>query len=435
MEKFKILPKEKISSLPKTTGVYAFLGKKEFLYIGKALNIKERVKTHFSSPTYRDNLFLDKVEKIGYIKTGSEIESLILEAQLIKKYFPKFNIAWRDDKKYFYVAITKEDFPRVFLTHQKEEKENIKYIGPFISGKAIKQTLNALRKIFPFRSCKKIPKKPCLWYQLQRCPAPCLLKSQLANELKSLKEKIKKESKENTKNLIKFLCGKKKELLKDFKKKMKSFAKAKEFEKAGEIRDKIFALEKVLAHTKVIDIENEKEEKSWPEIKNSLKKIFGKEIDKIEAYDVSNIQGKNAVGSMVAFVKGLPEKKLYRKFKIKIAGKPNDTAMIKEVIKRRFSHKEWKYPELILIDGGKAQLNSAIDALKSFGENTLKKIKVCALAKKHNKLFLQEKNSPLLLKDLPKEISNLILNLRDEAHRFAIEYHKKLRLFDLKKNF
>ncbi|GAI57271.1 unnamed protein product [marine sediment metagenome] len=160
---------------------------------------------------------------------------------------------------------------------------------------------------------------------------------------------------------------------------------------------------------------------------------------RIEAYDISNIQGQEATGSMVTFIKGLPDKKFYRKFKIRIAGKPNDVAMIKEILHRRINHPEWGWPDLILIDGGKAQLNAALQCLKY----KFKEMRVMALAKKKNELFIKGRKEPILLKKLPRakkinlllppslplgrEIFNLILQLRDEAHRFAISYHKKLR--------
>jgi len=359
MEKFKWLTRAKISQLPKTSGVYAFKKDTRLLYIGKAKNLRERVKQH-------DEL-LGLAEQLGYIKTGSEIEALLLEAKLIKKHQPKYNVAWRDDKNYFYVGITKEEFPRIFITHQASEgsegkdenkvliahqpkSQNTKYkiqntdfVGPFVDGKTLKQALKELRKRSPFRTCKTLPKKPCLWFHLNRCLAPCLLRSQ-----------------------------------------------------------------------------------------------------RIEAYDISDIQGQLATGSMVTFINSKPNKNFYRRFKIKITGKANDTAMLKEVLQRRLKHPEWGWPDLILIDGGKAQLNAAI---------SITKIPVMALAKKRNsspttfhgnnqakrtsqkvvgdKLYMKGQKNTVLLKNLPREIFNLILQLRDEAHRFAKKYHHILRVKEL----
>lgn len=326
MDKLQYIAKNKSSQLPETSGIYVFKRGRKFLYIGKAANIRERVKNHFQRPVYRDNFFINQVSKVGYIKTNSEIKALILEAELIKKYQPKYNVVWRDDKNYFYIGITKEPFLRVFITHQPKKNSNSQiptsnFIGPFVSGKKLKQALKELRKIYPFRTCKTLPKKPCLWYHLSQCPAPCLFKSR-----------------------------------------------------------------------------------------------------RIEAYDVSNIQGKDATGSMVTFINGKPDKNFYRRFKIRLSDKPNDVAMLKHILSRRFSHPEWGLPDLILIDGGKAQLNAAL---------SLTKIPVIALAKRRNELYMKNLEKPILLKTLSREVFNLILQLRDEAHRFARKYHHKLREIDL----
>ena len=460
--KFKLLSKNKISQLPKTSGVYAFKKSREILYIGKATNIRERVKSHFSQKNYKNYSFLDKVSKIGYISTGSEIQALILEANLIKKYQPKYNVIWKDDKNYFFVAITKEDFPRIFWTHQTNLKSiahNLKpnFIGPFVDGKSLKEALKALRKVFPYRSCKatanRLSKKPCLWYQLERCPAPCLVdKKGISVQLPGFYLEMKKECQRNAQNILKILQGKKNQVLKDLKKEMEKASEKELFEKAAQIRDEIQALEKVWEHSPILQPVKTKLS-NWKKTKKILQEIFDLPIKKgfvepsahltedfrIEAYDVSNIQGKQATGSLVVFLKGKSQKNLYRRFKIKTEKKPNDTAMIKEILKRRFKHQEWPYPHLILIDGGRAQLNAARESLN---QPKLKKIKVIALAKKRSvtksrtklsfdtgesKLYIENRKKPILLKSLPREIFNLILQARDEAHRFAHQYHLKLR--------
>ena len=323
IKKFAFLSRDKISRLPKDIGVYCLESKGEILYIGKAVNIRERVRQH------KD--ILDFAENIGCIKTDSEGEALILESKLIKEYQPKYNVVWKDDKNYFYIGISKEEFPRIFITHQTKDK-NSEYVGPFVDGRSLKQALKELRKRSPYRTCKNMPAgktaaRPCLWYCLGQCPAPCL-----------------------------------------------------------------FA-----------DIFRAKH---------------------AEAYDVSNIQGKEATGSMVTFIDGRPDKNFYRRFKIRLNNKPNDVAMLKEVLSRRFNHPEWPFPDLVLIDGGKAQLNAAISVAKTYKL----KAKITSLAKKNNELYIEGNKRPVLLKNLPRETSNLLLQLRDEAHRFAISYHHKLRL-------
>jgi len=443
---FKFLPKGKIIQLPKNAGVYCFKDRRGVLYIGKAANIRERVKNHFLQPAYRDNLFINQVSKIGYTKTDSEIEALILEANLIKKYQPKYNVVWRDDKNYFFVAMTKEDFPRIFITHQpvkilssifydrkkmRKFVREIQYAGPFVNGNALKQTLKVLRKVFPYRSCQVIPARPCLWYHLNRCPAPCLLKSKFIAEIPQDSLKIKKISQRNAKNLMKIIKKGKTQVLKDLKREMKSAAKKQDFEEAAKIRDQINSLERIVEHAKIFE-PGAPQKVDWPQIQKILQKVLKtkNKISRIEAYDVSNIVGQEATGSMITFLNGLPDKNFYRRFKIKISGKPNDIAMIKEILFRRLRHPEWPYPDLILIDGGRAQLNAALQGLTANFRP-----EVVALAKKKNELYIERQKRPLLLKKLSREVFNLILQLRDEAHRFALSYHKKLREIDLRESF
>ncbi|PIP16961.1 MAG: hypothetical protein COX44_02550, partial [Candidatus Portnoybacteria bacterium CG23_combo_of_CG06-09_8_20_14_all_37_13] len=385
--RFRFVEKTKIPQLPKSSGVYVFLahrslgegGKKNrVLYIGKASNLKERVKNHFYPVKYREAVILPKaklfnrVKQIGYIKTNSEIEALILEANLIKKYQPKYNVVWRDDKNYFYVGITKEDFPRVFITHQpynNGSRTSIigSIIGPFVDGASLKQTLKVLRKVFPFRTCKTLPSRPCLWYQLGRCPAPCQIHPVKSSPSEVFAEgeqfnRVKNESQRNAKNLMKILQGKKNQVLKNLKKEMKKASNLEDYEKAAKIRNQIAALEKVLAHANpALSFFDEKREQKYL-LERAGQKILQKllktkkTISRIEAYDISNIQGQEATGSMVTFISGLPDKNFYRKFKIhpvkslqgkfnrvKVIEKPNDIAMLKEVLSRRFRHPEWPY--------------------------------------------------------------------------------------------
>ena len=200
-------------------------------------------------------------------------------------------------------------------------------------------------------------------------------------------------------------------ILKEFKKEMTTLSKQQKFEEASKINDKIAFLEKVFSHTPVLS-------------SNNTIEVGLQSCERAEAYDVANIQGKEATGAMVVFSDGEPDKTQYRQFKIRIKPEPNDIAMLKEVLERRFNHPEWPYPNLILIDGGKAQFNLAQKICSRFG---LEQIKVMALAKKENKLYLEGNKTPILLKTLPRETFNLILRLRDEAHRFARRYHHNLR--------
>ena len=234
MNKFIFLNKSNIARLPKAPGVYIFKKGKEFLYIGKAVNLKERTKSHFQQLNYKDRAIIKQNPKIGYAETDSEIEALILEAKLIKKYRPKYNVVWRDDKNYFFVGVTKEEFPRLFITRQPD-KQNVpiknepQYAGPFVSGDALKQSLKILRKFFPYRTCGFLPRqrpiktglprqrliktslhrRPCVWAQLEKCPAPCSLKTERTKQTLKMRAQIRRECRKNVRAVIGILQGNK----------------------------------------------------------------------------------------------------------------------------------------------------------------------------------------------------------------------------------
>ena len=458
MDKFTFILKSDLEDLPKIAGVYSFWAKNEVVYIGKAINIKDRVKNHFFQPTYKDDLYIQKVEKIGFIETGSEIEALILEARLIKKHQPKFNAVWRDDKNYFYVAIAKNNdkIPYVFITHQPKKvlgskynvlsigrkripntKYNIlntHYIGPFTEGTALKRTLKFLRRIFPYYTSVTHPKNKCTWCHLGLCPGP-------NPNLTKYKKNIKK--------LALILQGKRKTAWYALKKEMEVLSKEKNFEEALIIRDKMNALQQVMAHAHVIENNAQSRrnlimdgrplldyENKWGKTEKILQGMLGitTPISKIECYDISNIQGTQAVGSMVVFVNGKPDKSQYKKFRIRMENKPNDIAMLKEVLTRRLAHPEWGYPKIMVIDGGIAELNIGIKSKLQFKDAM--NISIISIAKGKRELLMEGpsfakasagKAKKIPLKELPQEIYNLIVYLDDEAHRFAITYHKKLR--------
>ncbi len=214
-------------------GVYIFKAKnREILYIGKSSNLKERIKTHFNQPNYKDKLYIDKIKKIETIKTDSEIEALILESQLIKKHRPKFNYVWKDDKNYFFIAITKTKPSFVFVTHRPSP------LGPFVDGKALRQTLKFLRKVFPYYTATKHPKNKCPWCHLNLCPGP---NPDLAKDKKDLR------------NLKSFLKGKKKAVFRNLKKEMQKASFEQNYELANEIKNNVIALEKILANAKIIN--------------------------------------------------------------------------------------------------------------------------------------------------------------------------------------
>ncbi len=345
--------KKQISSLPNKPGVYLFKNRlKKIIYIGKAKNLKKRVLGHFSKNKSLGG-FIGKVSSLDFIQAKNEKEALLLENELIKKYLPRYNIELKDDKNYFFVGFSKEAWPRIFLTHQPQKK-SADFLGPFPSGKELKKYLENLRKIFPYRSCFRLPKKPCLYFSLKLCPAPCL--------------EIVKNSKIKNKNYLLSL------------KSLKAFLE-----------------------------------------------IYQLKSKRIEAYDISHIAGKSMVGSMVVFEKNKPKKSEYRRFKIKTLKKANDPFALKEIILRRLKHLEWKRPALIVLDGGRPQLNVVFKEIKNLN------IPLAAIAKDKRsgeKIYSPFSKRPAYLKDFPQETKNFFISLRDEAHRFAITYHRNKRKKD-----
>ncbi|HLD70694.1 MAG TPA: GIY-YIG nuclease family protein [Negativicutes bacterium] len=419
MEKISVKIQESINFLPRTPGVYLFWEGGEILYIGKAINIKERVKNHFMQPVFKDKIFIPRVTRIEARETGSEIDALLLEANLIKQRLPKFNAIWKDDKNYFYVAISKntEKLPYVHITHQKNEF-TAEYIGPFIEGAPLKKILKYLRRVFPHYTQARHPKNACTWCHLGLCPGA-------APDVITYKKDIKK--------LVLILQGKRGSALRELKSEMAVLAKDKKFEEAGKVRDRMLALDRIMQHTHVIESQNAKfKNQNWPTTEKSLQEIIGVKtpISKIECYDISNIQGKFSVGSMVVFVDGAPDKSQYKKFRIRMENEPNDIAMLREVFQRRLAHPEWGYPQVMLIDGGKAQLNAAINSKSqttNYKQNpNSKNIKIISIAKGKQELLIERKPK-IPLKALPQEIYNLVKHLDDEAHRFAKDYHTKVR--------
>jgi excinuclease ABC subunit C len=400
-----------IKNLPSSSGVYIFkdsVGK--ILYIGKATSLKSRVRSYFNGGNDDRPIGagISQIEDIEIRKTDSVLEALILEANLIKKFQPKYNVDLKDDKSFAYFIVTKEEFPRIIILRETDldkNKSDIKFsYGPYTSKKQMEIALKIIRRIFPFHSLKQKTEKGCLDFQIGTCPGPYAKAISRPDYLK------------NIINIRMILEGKKKSLIGKLKKEMKKLSKQHEFERAGELRNQIFALE----HIRDVALISKDKEKESEKIRPELR---------IEAYDISNISGKDAVGSMVVFKNREPEKSQYRKFKIKTIQGADDVGMMREVLLRRFNN-NWPKPDFIFLDGGVGHLNMGNHVLKTLGLD----IPVVAIAKgpTRKKLDVRFKNF-----DLRKETKgiiydqNLLKQIMDEAHRFAITYHKKVR----KRNF
>lgn len=421
---------EKIKKLdiPKTSGSYQFFDSHgKIVYIGKAANLYSRVISYWQKSTVHTpakKAMLKIVKQIKWIETESEIEALLLESNLIKKHQPKFNILLRDDKRYAYIKVSIEDeIPGIFMTRQIDKAG--KYFGPFTSSTAIRETLKAIRKIWPYCTERKTKPKACFYSQIGRCTGVCGGKF----DKKEYREKI-------IKPIILFLSGQKKRIIKKMEKDIALLKKQGNEEEARKQQYYLLNMKQVLAHTRILSIS----EKYAADVFELAKELSLKKIpQRIEGYDISNIFGHEAVGSMVVFSHGEANKKEYRKFKIKISeGDANDTFMLREVLERRFKHAKkdeqskdfWPMPDLLIIDGAKAQLNITARVLKKLKLDipfiAISKGRGLRSAQAPDKIFFPGEKKPLEL-PLASPALHIIKRVRDEAHRFAIKYHRALR--------
>ena len=548
--------REAIKLVPEQPGCYLYYDATgEIIYVGKAKNLKRRVYSYFhkqhESP--KTNILVSQIEKLEYIITDSEVEALILESHLIKKHKPKYNILLKDDKKYPYFLITDEDFPRIQVVRKKNlNPDKGRFYGPYTDVGAMYATLEFLKKLFPLKQCKtpKFSNRPCLYYHIGKCLAPCQGKV-TPEEYQKLIHQVEL-----------FLSGKQTELLKQIQEQMQKYAETEQFEKAAKMRDSYLDLQKTLERQKVVYENTKLNEdiiavlyedgilaivimmiregrlidkkdftyfvdnidkieyfetffrdyytglklefpdkiisKDLEEIgqkslyEDWLKIISGKKVtinyakskykeiyelavknatnllenarlkkmaqirddfnevgsylaeklhltnfpNRIECYDISHIQGTNTVASMVVFQNGLPKKTAYRKFKVRSTeGKPDDFLSMKEVLSRRLSRlgePKWEKPDLIIIDGGKGQLSSVMQIVEDMGVKVGKDgIDFVSLAKREEEVFLPHQSDSILL---PRDSNALYLiqRIRDEAHRFAITFHRDLRSKKLK---
>lgn len=425
---------KKIKHLPPKSGVYLFRDKKgEILYIGKANSLKNRVHSYFNqsySHSAKVTKMIERIADVEVILTASEMEALLLESELVKKHNPYFNTQLKDDKSYPYIQITtSHPFPGIYVLrkNKKMKAEKGRFYGPFTDVEITRKAVKEFRKIFKIRNCRKRKfetGKPCLDFQIGLCSAPCAGKINQNDYQKKVME------------CSLLLAGKQNILLHDLHKEMKISSQLMLYEKAAKIRDTIRMIEKVIHQGKISKSYqrklngylNGKIDEFLPgKALLDLKNFIGLTVvpTTIEAFDISNIHGQFSVGSMVVFQSGVPEKRKYRHFKIKEVKGINDVAMMGEVIFRRFrdTHlKKEELPDLILLDGGKGQLNMVQHKLEELNL----KINLVALAKKEEELYQPEKKEPILL-PRNSEMFFLIQRIRDEAHRFAIDYHRRLR--------
>lgn len=431
--------KEKIKNFPKAPGVYQFLDKSGgVLYVGKAKSLKSRIKSYFLKEVGRgpaiDSMVANAVDA-KYIETDSEIEAILLESDLIKQLKPKYNSRSKDDKSFFVIKISKStknlklknknkaqspndlersQFPCVELVRYKNvdfSDRSADYYGPYPAGLMLKKSLRYLRKIFPFRDCSKskwhtYAKKgrPCIYGDIGICTGPCAHRVSAVSYI------------ENITYLKKFLRGGKKEIIKKLEREMAAYSKEKEYEEASVARDKLSGL----LHIKNVAVG----------LRDDVFSPAGALFKRIECYDIANIGSDYAVGAMVVVTEGKTDKDEYRKFKIQNEGsnsdrlKASDLSRLQEILERRFQN-DWKLPDLVVIDGGPAQLSVAKKVL----QNHHLDLPAVAVSKgpqrkKNDFHFGDEKIAQYIKHN--KNIEDTIISARDEAHRFAISYYRSL---------
>lgn len=552
------LLKLRVKELPNSPGAYLMKGANDkVIYVGKAKDLRARVRSYFSGSkdlSPKTVHLVNQIESIDYLITKTEVEAFLLEASLIKKYRPRYNIRLKDDKAYPYIRVSMADtFPRLYLC-RRVQNDGAYYYGPYTSGLAVRETIRFLNKTFRIRDCTdgffKTRKRPCMTYQIGRCTAPCV---------KYVDEKTYRFDIEGA---VTFLEGQNKKLIKELKSKMKEASDAERYEEAARWRDSLSAVERLLERQVVVSDRSELDQdvlaffgdargtlievlhirkgrvignrshfipkldchspdedpKEWltsfinqyyednivpdqillpvdltddickllvdvfkerQNRKTQLRHTFGADARKlmemaqknaeahfndhinkqttlyeslgeiqakfglkqlplrIECFDISNFQGKESVASQVVFEEGVPKRDDYRRYKIRTVEGANDFASMKEVLERRFKHTEYEDPQLVIVDGGKGQLSLALAALKEIGRPD---ISVVGMAKaraegefdspeithSEERFFLPGRSNPVIFGKNSQAL-NILVALRDEAHRFAITYHRSLR--------
>ena len=420
--------KENLKTVPAMTGVYVFNSKDKPTYIGKSINLKARLISHFEEAKIDPKAagYVDSADTISYYLTDSEFKALLLESEFIRKYKPKYNVRWRDDKSYLYIKVTiKDTYPKFFITRREIQKDAL-YFGPFQSVKVGVDILREIRKIFPFCTQKNITKQRCFYSKIKLCN-PC------PNEIEKItdpKEKLQNQKKyrKNIKQAIRVLKGNIETVTKELYKQIDLLTKKRKFEEAILYRNRLFRLQGLVS-SEHFDTDQPEyfnmSEKLLESLMLLLKHYFAdlSELQRIECYDISNLSFSEATGSMVVFTDGLSDKKEYKRFKIKNEKAKSDFEMIEEVIKRRLKHKDWGKANLMVIDGGKPQVRTVMEVMSGLGENT----PLIGIAKRPDRLIIGKDSFITVRPRLNHPGFRLVQALRDESHRFAKTYHLYLR--------
>ncbi len=395
--------------LPDSPGVYFFKKGRAILYIGKATSLRDRVRIYFNRRQLAGSRgefivsMVNQATSITYRKTDSVLEAIILEALLIKKYQPKFNSKEKDNRSFYYIAVTSDKYSKILMIRGRnlENGQNdlkiSKLFGPFPSGQELKEAMRVIRKVFPYLdSCEPNSGKPCFNRQIGLCPGVCT------------GEISESDYKKQVARIVLFLSGKKKTIINSLKKEMNKRAENLEFEEADKLKRQIFAVEHIN------DISLIKRESAL----SSGLSLGQDKIFRIEAYDVAHLSGQNNVGVMIVIENGQIDRNQYRKFKIRGNYPADDLRSLREILERRLNHPEWRFPDMLVVDGGKLQVAVAEEILRRDGM----KILVVGVVKDEHHRPKNIIGDPELIKKYDHEI--LLAN--HEAHNYAIKYFRKL---------
>ena len=421
-----VFDKKSINQIGSATGVYLFKKKKQIIYIGKSINIKARIKSHFENAKkdIKERKIIENFDTIETIKTNYEFDALILESKLINKYKPQYNSRWRDDKSYLYIKITKDkNYPKIFISRKEKSKKDI-YYGPFPSIRNVEYILKQIRKIFPYCSQNKISKKACFYNKINLCN-PCPSRIEQISD-RNLKKVLIKQYKNNIHFIKQILEGKTNIIERNLLKNIQNFSKNNDFENALTLRNKLILfhrliLQQILTNTDYDPSINFRFLKDLVIFFNKYFKSLNN-LHRIECYDISNISFQYSTASMVVAINGELDKSKYRKFKIKRKDNHSDLFMLEEVLTRRFNN-QWQLPNLIIVDGGTPQVITALKILKKFNLD----IPLIGLAKNPNRIVAGVEGLPSIKNLMSDPIFRILILLRDESHRFAKKYHVYLR--------
>ncbi len=439
---------KKLEELPKTPGVYFHKNKSgKIIYVGKAARLSNRVRQYFQPSTKKTadaktQALIAEIVDTDWVEVDSEMEALFLEAELIKRYKPKYNILERDDKAGSYVRIDRKSSTPTVTTTRRPIDDGAEYFGPYLNTYALRRALKYLRRVFPYSTHTTLPSRACLQVHIGLCPGP---ESETYDE---------QQYKKDLGHLISYLRGNRVAIIKDIEKDMKTAAKAQQYEAAAKARNQLRFMKSLSTHIVFSDKENLDLSKDHALV--DLQELLGlaKPPRRIEGYDISHMGGTDTVASMVVFTNGVSDKASYRKFKMRIPGN-DDYIHMKEVITRRLKPdhiKKWGKPDMILIDGGKGQLAAAYEAMEDKGVS----IPMIGLAKREEQVVVLNRAAETKLSEgkLAKMSGNsvfsegftlvnlpmnahlvkLLQRIRDESHRFAVSYHSTLKVSSQRKS-